>query len=132
MFIWDVASGTHVQTMLKFERILRAVVWSPKGGRLLAGGRDNAIYWVETENWTCLAIRKEHQDSIRSIRISPDGSTVASADQSGVIIIWDLEQAVPLHILRPDRPYERLDISGIQGITEAQKMTLRALGAVEN
>jgi hypothetical protein len=43
-----------------------------------------------------------------------------------------MEQAVPLQILRPDRPYERLDISGIQGVTEAQKTTLRALGAVES
>ena len=31
----------------------------------------------------------------------------------------------------PDRPYERLTITGIQGLTQAQKATLRALGAVE-
>jgi hypothetical protein len=33
--------------------------------------------------------------------------------------------------LRRDRPYERLNITGIQGLTEVQKSTLRALGAVE-
>ncbi len=32
----------------------------------------------------------------------------------------------------PDRPYERLTITGIQGLTQAQKATLRALGAVED
>ena len=37
-----------------------------------------------------------------------------------------------LRTLRRDRPYERLEITGIQGLTEAQKATLRALGAVEN
>ena len=34
--------------------------------------------------------------------------------------------------LRRDRPYERLDITGIQGLTQAQKVSLRALGAIES
>jgi hypothetical protein len=34
--------------------------------------------------------------------------------------------------LRRDRPYERLNITGIRGLTEAQKATLRALGAMES
>jgi hypothetical protein len=36
-----------------------------------------------------------------------------------------------MRTLRRDRPYERLDITGIEGVTEAQKATLRTLGAVE-
>jgi WD40 repeat protein len=69
---------------------------------------------------------------VHSISIRPDGRAATSADHNGTIIIWDLEQATPLNTLRPDRPYERLDISNIQGITEAQKTTLRELGAVEH
>jgi hypothetical protein len=33
--------------------------------------------------------------------------------------------------LRRDRPYERLDVTGVKGLTEAQKTTLHALGAIE-
>jgi hypothetical protein len=36
-----------------------------------------------------------------------------------------------LKTLRRDRPYERLNISGIKGLTSAQKATLLTLGAVE-
>jgi hypothetical protein len=32
--------------------------------------------------------------------------------------------------LRPDRCYERLDITSVSGITDAQRQTLFALGAV--
>ncbi|MGZ3610835.1 MAG: hypothetical protein ACXVBU_12310 [Ktedonobacteraceae bacterium] len=32
---------------------------------------------------------------------------------------------------RRDRLYERLDITGVKGLTDAQKATLRALGAIE-
>jgi hypothetical protein len=29
------------------------------------------------------------------------------------------------------RPYERMNITGVKGLTEAQKATLKALGAIE-
>lgn len=131
IYIWDVASEILLHTLHESSRIV-VVAWSPKGNKLLAGGNNGIMSWWETENWTCLAVRKEHRGNVRSISISSDGRTAASADHDGIIIIWDMEQVVPLHTLRPDRPYERLDISGIQGITEAQKTTLRALGAVED
>jgi len=34
--------------------------------------------------------------------------------------------------LRRDRPHERLDISGVKGLTAAQRASLRALGAIED
>ena len=37
-----------------------------------------------------------------------------------------------LRTLRRDRPYERLTITGIQGLTQAEIATLRALGAIED
>jgi hypothetical protein len=42
-----------------------------------------------------------------------------------------LAEGEHLQTLRRDRPYEWLDITGIRGLTEAQKETLRALGAFE-
>ena len=47
-------------------------------------------------------------------------------------MLWDPERGKPLRTLRRDRPYERLNITGIRGLSEAQKATLRALGAVED
>jgi hypothetical protein len=34
--------------------------------------------------------------------------------------------------LRRDRPYERLNITGIKGLTQAQRLTLKMLGAVSS
>jgi len=36
-----------------------------------------------------------------------------------------------LKTLRADRPYERMNITGVKGLTEAQKATLKALEAIE-
>ncbi len=47
-------------------------------------------------------------------------------------MLWDLQTGEYLETVRRDRPYERLNITGIRGLTEAQKATLRQLGAIED
>jgi hypothetical protein len=54
------------------------------------------------------------------------------SDSRWAITIWDLHSGEHLRTLRRDRPYERLNIKGIRGLTEAQKANLCALGAVED
>lgn len=44
---------------------------------------------------------------------------------------WRRRSGDHLQTLRRDRPYERMDITGLMGITEAQRASLLALGAVE-
>jgi WD40 repeat protein len=63
--------------------------------------------------------------------ISADGRLLASCGDDSVINVWDSESGEHLRTLRRDRPYERLNITGLRGLTDAQKATLRVLGAVE-
>ncbi len=46
-------------------------------------------------------------------------------------MLWDLHSGAPLQTIRRDRPYERMNITGIRGLTAAQRTALLALGAVE-
>ena len=47
-------------------------------------------------------------------------------------MIWEIETGECLKTLRSDRPYEHMNIAGVTGLTEVEKTTLKALGAVEN
>jgi len=68
---------------------------------------------------------------VQALKMSPDRSILASCGDDGAIRLWDLGSGEPLHTPRRDRPYERLNITGIRVLTEAQKASLRGLGAFE-
>jgi len=89
------------------------------------------VRWWEVESGKCVRVQQGHQGTAQALKLSPDGGRLASCGEDGAITIWDLERGEPLRTLRRDRPYERLDITGIRGLTQAQKATLRALGAME-
>jgi hypothetical protein len=63
--------------------------------------------------------------------MSPGGRLVASGVRSAAVQLWDALTGSVVGTLRPDRLYERMDITGVNGLTEAQKAGLRSLGAVE-
>ena len=68
---------------------------------------------------------------MHSLRVSPQGCWLASSGDDSTIRLWERERGELVQMLRRDRPYERLVITGIQGLTAAQNATLQALGACE-
>jgi WD40 repeat protein/transcriptional regulator with XRE-family HTH domain len=131
LLMWDQQSGERVQTFAGHGGVVYAVAWGPSGDLLVSGGSDGMLRWWDVQSGECVRVRKAHQGTIRSLRRSPDGSRLASCGDDGAITLWDLESGEQLRTLRRDRPYERLDIAGIRGLTEAQRATLHALGAIE-
>ena len=103
--------------------------WSLEGDILVSAGADGTIRWWNPEQGVNLATVQAHDAWARAVRVSPDGKTVASCGEDGVIKLWDMQSHQYLATLRADRPYERLDISKTSGLTNAQQVALRALGA---
>jgi WD40 repeat protein/transcriptional regulator with XRE-family HTH domain len=155
LFVWEVqtrrGSGLSLpvsppmshpmQTFARHPGIVYALAWSPNGKQLISGGSDGLLRWWDVQSGVCVSMQEAHHGTIRSLKASPDGKFLASCGDDGAIRIWDLcsggqaQGTVPtapplLRTLRRDRPYERLNISGIRGLTEAQKSTLQALGAI--
>jgi WD40 repeat protein len=108
------------------------VIWAPSGEGLISGGSDGRLRWWDVHSGQCLRVREAHQGTVQALKVSPDGSRLASCGDDGAIHLWDLEGGEHLRTLRRDRPYERLTITGIRGLTQAEIATLRALGAVED
>jgi WD40 repeat protein/transcriptional regulator with XRE-family HTH domain len=131
LVVWDAHNAACVRVLVEHPGVVYAVTWAPNGELVVSGGSDGRLRWWEVHSGACVLVREAHQGRVHALRISPDGHRLASCGDDGAITIWDLHSGQYLRTLRRDRPYERLNITGIRGLTEAQKATLRALGARE-
>jgi WD40 repeat protein len=131
LVVWDTQSWERMRALDDPNELVFGVAWSADGTRLVSAGSDGFLRWWNLQNGECTLSREGHDGSVQSLRASPDGRLLASCGDDGAIQIWQLHGGQHLGTLRRDRPYERLDISGIKGLTDAEKLALKMMGAVE-
>jgi WD40 repeat protein len=131
LFIWDTQSWNRVAVIDDPNDCVYGVAWSADGRVLVSAGDDGMLRWWNPQNGQRILSRQGHHGSVQSLRASPDGRLLASCGDDGAIQIWQLDRGEHVTTLRRDRPYERLNITGIKGLTDAQKLTLKLMGAVE-
>jgi WD40 repeat protein len=130
MKIWDAASGECLQTLSGHENSIWSVAWSPDGRTLASGSGDRTVRLWDSASGVCLGVLEGHAAIVLSVAFAPDSRTLASGGVDEMIKLWDVATHACLKSLRPLRPYEGMDITGIAGLTAAQIETLKALGAV--
>jgi WD40 repeat protein len=71
-----------------------------------------------------------HTSPVYGIALNGDGRMLASGSFDGTVRLWELSSGTCLRVVRGDRPYERMNITGLTGVTDAQRAALFTLGAV--
>ena len=97
----------------------------------MSSSYDQTVKLWDVSTGRCIRTLTGHTRHIYSISFSPDGQTVASGCADETARLWDVNTGECLKILKPPRLYEGMNITGVTGLTEAQKATLKVLGAVE-
>jgi WD40 repeat protein len=77
------------------------------------------------------SVLRGHAGLVYGVALSRDGQLVASSGVDGTVRLWLTTSGACVRILRDDRRFERVDITGLTGVTEAQWRALLALGARE-
>lgn len=132
LFVWDAQHGDRISVIAGHSGMVSAIAWGATEDVLISSDSEGTLRWWNRENGTCIHLREAHRGAIQAIRRSPNGTKLASCGDDGAIMIWDLHTGDYLQTVRSDRPYERMDITGLTGITSAQRASLIALGAVDN
>jgi len=129
--VWREEGHTlHLAWQAHADTVERALAFSPDERLLATGSWDGTIKLWDVESGALLWTGWQ-TDVVENLAFAPDGQRLASCGDDGAIQVWELESGERVRTLRRDWPYERLDISGVKGLTEAQRGSLRALGAVE-
>ena len=130
--LWDTNTGRCRQILQGHTNWVRSVSFSPDGQLLASSSDDQTIRLWDVNTNRCLQILQGHTNRIRSVVFNSNGQTLASGSDDGTIKIWNLQEAKCIKTLISERPYEHMNITGVSGLTDAQKTTLKLLGAIES
>jgi WD40 repeat protein len=129
--LWEAPSGRFLATLGAHEGPVWGMAISADSRLLASGGADGAVMVWDVAARRLISRLTGHEGPINYVSWSPEGSLIASSGQDGAVILWDVVSATRRTTLRPDRRYERMDITGLTGVSEVQKSVLKTLGAVE-
>jgi WD40 repeat protein len=127
---WDVQTGQQLGALHSRSDRIYALACSPKGAILADGGTDNRIWIWDVQHGRVLQVIRGFSFAVMALTFSPDGVVLVNGCHDGTLRLWDMPTGQCLRVLRVPGPYAGMDITRATGITEAQRVALRALGAV--
>jgi WD40 repeat protein len=129
--LWDIASGACTHLLSGHTKPTWALTFSPDQLRLASGSHDHTVRIWNSYTGQNLATFTGHQDSVWAVAFNPTGTLLASGSDDGACKVWDVNNKTLVHSLRGARLYEGMNIRGITGLNDAQKVTFMALGAID-
>jgi WD40 repeat protein/transcriptional regulator with XRE-family HTH domain len=128
---WDLSTRQLIAAVQGHSGPVSGVALSADGRLLASGGQDGKVRVWETATGQPVTTLDGHTGVVWGVAVSADGHLVASGSFDGTVKVWETTVGSAPHTFRADRRYERLDITGLRGVTAAQRAALLALGATD-
>jgi len=130
VILWDLKELRQLGTLTVGSRVWCGA-FCDRGASFLTGSEDGMLRRWAVNTGEREAEVRAHQGALWSLAVNIREQTVATTGDDGGIRLWRLPDLSPRspNTLRPPRPYEGMNISGVKGLTYAQTEALTALGA---
>ena len=99
--LWDGVTGQPLGVLVGHDDVVRGIAFGRDGQRLASVGNDRTVRVWDWANRRSVAVFPEHHQ-VSAVAYSPDGSTLASADEGGFIHLRDSSTGRTRRVVRAD------------------------------
>ncbi|GCE27580.1 hypothetical protein KDA_30640 [Dictyobacter alpinus] len=131
IYLWDLTQGRLLADLDGHRSWIRALSFNVSGALLASAGDDKDIFLWDVATRACLKKLHGHSARVRTISFHQHLPLLLSGSDDGTIRLWNTETVECENIYACEKPYEGINISGVTGLTDAQKASLLQLGAIE-
>ncbi len=112
------------------EQWLQGVTLNPAGDILAVTSTE-----AQVEVWDVATNQRRHtlqghSQAIWQIAVCPSCTHLITASHDDEIRVWELDTGLCQQTLRPDRPYEGVNIREASGLSDTEERMLKSLGAI--
>ncbi len=134
--IWDIRNGECLNVLQGHASWVNSIAYSLDGHLIASGGLDGTVRLWDVRDGRCLRVLQGHTSWVLSVTFTSGASrdlspVLATSSDDQTIRFWDVETGDCLKVLKSERPYEEMNITGVVGIAEPQRIALKALGAID-
>lgn len=130
--IWNIKTGECIKTLCGHKSGIWQIAINAEEKILASAGDDKTVRLWDLQDGSCLRVLEGHNSRVWAVTFSQNEELLISGSRDETIKIWSLRTGKCIYTMQPERPYEGTKIIGSIGLTEAQKHTLKRLGAVVN
>jgi WD40 repeat protein len=148
--LWHLPTGQCIGTFAGHTAPVVCLAFSPNGQQIVSGSYDRTLKVWDTQTGHLIRTLSGHTKPVYSVlfqaipklerlatQTSPDMPSnshdaqdmIISSSFDETIQFWNAPSGINQRVMRVARPYEGMTIADVTGLTDAQKMTLYALGA---
>jgi WD40 repeat protein len=129
--LWSVDTNECLKVLQVNTDWLQLVVFSPDSRTLGGCSRELTVQLWDINTCQCLKTLQGHTGRVWSVAFNPDSRTLVSGGEDETIRLWDVTTGNCSKTLKTEKPYERMNIKRVTGLTTATIATLKVLGAVD-
>jgi len=133
--LWDTKNGKCIQTLGSFGKPIISITFSQDGRYIAYGSYDGTItVWDIKDNKSIAKFQQNYSSpwSLAFNKFSKNSNLLAVGRDSQVIQIWDINTSQIIASFQDNRPLEKVNITGITGLSAAMIDSLTELGAYGN
>ena len=128
--LWDMETRECLRILSGHSHPVVSLVFTPNGDRLISGSSDRTIKIWDVLTGNCLETLQGHSHWVASLALSQDAKMLISGSWDETIRCWDIATGECWQTLRSLLPYKGMIIDDVINLTEAEIISLKALGAI--